>query len=174
MTRADFYVGIGVTAKYLGSIFNEGGSVPNSIKRARTPEKFEKYVAKYIKKMNGSTTWSFEWEDSKSADYSYWLKDEKLYVLKFGVGAAIIEKKRGRPAAFERTWAMPKYVVVSEHNPHGNSIEDVLSVVTNVTPIPDCNVLLTPDGTTYTSEVDSVFTDPAIKLTTCTKEINND
>ena len=110
MTRADFYVGTGPTARYLGSVFNDGATIPNSIKRARTSEVFEKFVLKSIKKVNGTTQWPWPWETSVTTDFSYWLENEKLYVLEFGKGVKVIEKKRGRPAAFDRTWEMPVFV----------------------------------------------------------------
>lgn len=109
MTRADFYVGIGLNAKYLGSVYSDGDSIPASIKRARTPEKFEKAVAKLLKKENGSTTWPWPWETSATTDFSYWLEDSKLYVVNFGRGYRVIEQRRGRPASFERTWEMPAH-----------------------------------------------------------------
>ena len=162
MTRADFYVGTGTNAKYLGSIFSDGGTVPNSIKRARTPEKFEKAVAKYIKKENGSTQWPWPWETSVTTDFSYWLEDEKLYVLDFGKGVKIIEKKRGRPAAFDRTFEMPVFVPpkncipdmaihsyvepVGQH-PMSLSIEQIQGAVLETTLPDDATVRQTKEGT---------------------------
>lgn len=123
MTRADFYVGTGPNARYLGSVFNDGGDIPASVKRARTPEKFEKAVARLIKKENGYTTWQWGWETSQATDFSYWLENEKLYVVRFGKGEKVIEKKRGRPAAFERTWEMP--VMVPNKHPLSLTLEEI-------------------------------------------------
>jgi hypothetical protein len=162
MTRADFYVGTGTNAKYLGSIFSDGGTVPNSIKRARTPEKFEKAVAKYIKKENGSTQWPWPWETSVTTDFSYWLEDEKLYVLDFGKGVKIIEKKRGRPASFERDWEMPVMTPAVVVLPSTEIHSDIAENDATVRFID--NVLETPDGTRYTVG-QGALTDPNLKLT---------
>jgi hypothetical protein len=133
MTRADFYVGTGSNARYLGSVYVDGNKLPPSVKRARTPERFEKAVAKLIKKTNGSTTWPWAWETSATTDYSYWLENEKLYMTVLGVGKRVIEQKRGRPAAFERSWEMPVFTPVQAAPIHiCETVEESLPTVEQV------------------------------------------
>jgi len=109
MTRADFYVGTGPNAIYVGSVMDKGDNIPNSIKRARTPEKYQQAVTKFIKKNSGVTVWTWSWNSSLFTDYAYWLDNGKLYVTKFGIGYRVIEQKRGRPAAFDRNWDVPMF-----------------------------------------------------------------
>lgn len=106
----DFYVGIGPNAKFIGSV--EADKIPMSVKRARTPELFEKVVTRFISRNNGTTMWNRGYDTSGASDYSYWLHEGKLYVLRFGVGYRVIEQKRGRPSSFVRDWELVTHTPV--------------------------------------------------------------
>lgn len=76
-TRADFYIGRGPEAEWLGSIAYDGypDGIETTILDATTPKKFRAAVAKFLKERDDSTFpdqgWPWPWEDSRTTDYAY-------------------------------------------------------------------------------------------------------
>jgi hypothetical protein len=91
-TRADFYIGHGEKAKWLGSIAWDGypSNIPSSIKLAIEQKQFEDDVISFIKKSQGTLPemgWPWPWNNSKTTDYSYLFIDNKVYISCFGSNA---------------------------------------------------------------------------------------
>jgi len=81
-TRADFYVGIGKSAEWLGSIAFDGcpEGIADYLFIAPTERAFRAKVAGFIASKNHGTTpdmgWPWPWEDSRTTDYAYaWTGD---------------------------------------------------------------------------------------------------
>ena len=76
-TRADFYVGRGLKAKWLGSIAWDGfpDSLPADALKATSARDFRARVAKLLKAEDHGTTpdqgWPWPWNDSNTTDYAY-------------------------------------------------------------------------------------------------------
>jgi len=94
MTKADFYIGTGVTANWIGSTFNDGyvHGIPLEILLCVNPTLFEELVVEFIQsrevgavKTNGDR-WPHPWPDSRMTDYSYiFIEDlSKVVVSNYG------------------------------------------------------------------------------------------
>lgn len=89
-TRADFYIGNGLKAKWLGSIAWDGypKGIPNSIKSVTDKEIYREVVADFLKDREDATLpemgWPWPWEDSSTTDYAYSLKNGKVSASYFG------------------------------------------------------------------------------------------
>lgn len=89
-TRADFYVGRGKEARWLGSIAWDGypDGITNEIKLAETEECFIKEVMKELGKRKDSTLpvdgWPWPWNDSRTTDYAYAFEGGKVWASCFG------------------------------------------------------------------------------------------
>lgn len=86
-TRADFYIGTGKSAEWLGSIAYDGYCIDEAeqertgdavcwaIKTSTTPEAFRESVAKLLAMRDDATTpdqgWPWPWTDSNTTDYVY-------------------------------------------------------------------------------------------------------
>jgi len=100
-TRADFYVGRGAKAEWIGSIsmdgypegitpenynWPEGGHLFDSI----TEDEFRNRVELFFKDRNDVTLpeqgWPWPWNNSNLTDYSYAFDDDKVYGTCFGHG----------------------------------------------------------------------------------------
>lgn len=80
-TRADFYVGRGPKAQWLGSIAWDGYDISGfKIEEARTEKTFRKRVAAFLASRNDATLpehgWPWPWEDSTLTD-EVWAFDQK-------------------------------------------------------------------------------------------------
>jgi hypothetical protein len=78
MTKADFYIGTGVAANWIGSIFNDGyvHGIPLDILICVNPTLYEELVVEFIQAMEGvvktnGDKWPWLWPDSRMTDYSY-------------------------------------------------------------------------------------------------------
>ncbi len=77
-TRADFYVGKGKDAEWIGSIAWDGyrDGIDAAILKAKTPRAFRAAVAKFFKTRDDVTLpkmgWPWPWDDSGTSDCSYW------------------------------------------------------------------------------------------------------
>jgi hypothetical protein len=83
-TRADFYVGRGRNAEWLGSIAYDGrDSVPGGIVKAKSENKFRRKVAKFLAKRDDATFpeqgWPWPWNDSGTTDTAYAFDDGHVY-----------------------------------------------------------------------------------------------
>lgn len=95
-TRADFYVGKGVDAEWIGSVAwdgNEWGeriesSDPDAITGASTEEEYRAAVGALLKERSDGTTpdtgWPWPWGDSKTTDCSYCFVDGKVEPFSWG------------------------------------------------------------------------------------------
>ena len=89
-TRADYYVGRGPNAEWLGSTAWDGypekpglrESAP-AVLDARTEDEFRKAVADMLAKRDDATTpdqgWPWPWNDSATTDYAYAFDGDKVY-----------------------------------------------------------------------------------------------
>lgn len=105
-TRADFYVGDGVEAEWLGSIAYDGYHLhgadlsgedgPNwddcdrAIAMAQTPEAYREAVAAFLAKRSDATLpsqgWPWPWADSQTTDYAYCFVGGEVVSYCFGQG----------------------------------------------------------------------------------------
>lgn len=87
-TRADFYVGRGLTAEWLGSIAWDGYEIPDSIRRAKTTANYRRAVTRFLKDRDDATFpkdgWPWPWEDSGTTDYAYAFDGVRTYASVFG------------------------------------------------------------------------------------------
>ena len=91
-TRADFYVGRGKDAEWIGSIawdgyeFDQSDDHPISI--AKSEEEFVQAIEKTLECRDDATFpkngWPWPWEDSNTTDYAYAWDDGKIWVSIFG------------------------------------------------------------------------------------------
>lgn len=65
-TRADFYVGKGKDAEWLGSIAWDGGDIDNQIRECQSPEAYRHAVESFLKERDDATWpkdgWPWPWE----------------------------------------------------------------------------------------------------------------
>lgn len=91
-TRADFYVGRGAEAEWLGSIAWDGypDGVAKPILRAETEGAFRESVTAFLGQRDDGTTpdqgWPWPWDDSGTTDYSYAFDDAATHASCFGSG----------------------------------------------------------------------------------------
>lgn len=101
-TGADFYLGIGPTAKYLGSIRYDGhigGKVTRRVCEADSRLEFRAAVLALAKDQNAGWTpkWRWKWPTSATTDYSY------HYTSKDGVLVACMGRGY-RTLAYNKWW----------------------------------------------------------------------
>jgi hypothetical protein len=76
-TRADFYVGKGAQAEWLGSKAFDGGlwGIPDMVLNSNTEEEYRTAIAEFFKGRKDVTHpeegWPWPWEDSQTSDYAY-------------------------------------------------------------------------------------------------------
>lgn len=84
-TRADFYLGKGKDAEWLGSIAWDGNrdGIPDSILKAKAEPDYRAAVAAFLKERDDGTTpdmgWPWPWDDSSMSDCSYWFFDGRCW-----------------------------------------------------------------------------------------------
>lgn len=93
-TRADFYVGRGADAVWLGSVAYDG--YPDGFRRwpdlfkAEVQEDWTERVRAMLKERRDATTpdhgWPWPWEDSNTTDYAYAFDGGVIYGNRFGHG----------------------------------------------------------------------------------------
>lgn len=77
-TRADFYIGKGKDAEWIGSIAWDGyrDGIPSTILNSHRPSVFRRRVVEWLKERNDATFpnqgWPWPWDDSSTSDCSYW------------------------------------------------------------------------------------------------------
>lgn len=88
-TRADFYMGRGADAEWLGSIAWDGypEGIPDEIFAAETAESWREEVTKFLADRKDrslpSDGWPWPWNDSTTTDYAYaW--DDGVKICGFG------------------------------------------------------------------------------------------
>lgn len=91
-TRADFYVGRGESAEWIGSITWDGhpDSIDARVFSAATEEDYRAAVTAFFTARDDVTypsePWPWPWENSQKTDYSYAFEDGKVYGSPFGHG----------------------------------------------------------------------------------------
>lgn len=89
-TRADFYVGKGKDAKWVGSIGWDGYplGIPEKILKAKSLDAFKRNVATFVKNRPDGTLpkdgWPWPWEDSIGTDYAYAYDQGVVLACHFG------------------------------------------------------------------------------------------
>lgn len=88
-TRADFYVGTGAKAEWIGSMAWDGypDGRPSEVIKATTAEDFRREVG--VLSLNEDFTtpeqgWPWPWKNSHLTDYSYAYEDGKVWATCFG------------------------------------------------------------------------------------------
>lgn len=89
-TRADFYVGRGPDAEWLGSIAWDGhpDSIDIDVLRSTSEAVYRANVARFLGGRDDSTLpergWPWPWNDSGTTDYAYALGDGAVWASSFG------------------------------------------------------------------------------------------
>lgn len=90
-TRADFYVGRGEKAEWLGSVAMDGypdGKWADYVVKCATADSFRAAVEKMLGECEHGTKpergWPWPWEDSRTTDFSYAFDDGKVWASCFG------------------------------------------------------------------------------------------
>ena len=91
-TRADFYIGRGKDAEWLGSIAWDGypEGIDKKVLRAKTEKGFRSLLSKFFSSLEDVSLpkdgWPWPWEDSNTSDYAYSFDNGKVYACPFGRG----------------------------------------------------------------------------------------
>lgn len=89
-TRADFYVGRGEDAEWLGSIAWDGypDGLPAYLRAARSEQQFRTEVRVFSRTRDDWTApedgWPWPWDDSNTTDYAYAFDDGRVWGSSFG------------------------------------------------------------------------------------------
>lgn len=89
-TRADFYVGRGESAEWIGSITWDGypSGIDTDVLKAETEEDYRTQVAAFFANRDDVTRptefWPWPWDDSRTTDYAYAFEGGKVYASSFG------------------------------------------------------------------------------------------
>src|SRR6266446_6472207 len=89
-TRADFYVGRGKQAEWLGSIAWDGypKAIALDVLNARSEDEFREAVVHFLTPREDATApdmgWPWPWEDSGTTDFSYAFARDRVWVSDFG------------------------------------------------------------------------------------------
>lgn len=96
-TRADFYVGKGKEAEWIGSVAWDGYEWGERIEKgdhdkitsSKNDKDFREAVVEKLKERNDGTTpevgWPWTWEDSRTTDCAYCFVDGKVEAFSWGV-----------------------------------------------------------------------------------------
>lgn len=91
-TRADFYVGRGKSAEWIGSIAWDGypEGIPQPLLMTKTEEVFRGLVTDFFKGREDATLpemgWPWPWENSHLTDFAYAFDGDKVWASCFGGG----------------------------------------------------------------------------------------
>lgn len=89
-TRADFYVGRGANAEWLGSIAWDGypDGIDDAVLTAKEEDNFRLAVGAFLASRKDATTpdmgWPWPWEDSRTTDYAYGFGEGVVLASRFG------------------------------------------------------------------------------------------
>lgn len=91
-TRADFYVGDGESAEWLGSVAFDGypSGIPKGILTAPNEQAYRNAVGRLLNSCSHATKpkqgWPWPWDDSLTSDYAYsWRNDGVYYTIGYPV-----------------------------------------------------------------------------------------
>ncbi len=96
-TRADFYIGKGASAEWLGSIALDGdrSCLTQELVFSRNDQEFRDVVTAFLASRDDATVpsqgWPWPWDDSGTSDCSYWYFDGRLWDVhdKYGDGGPV-------------------------------------------------------------------------------------
>lgn len=101
-TRADFYIGRGIEAKWLGSIAWDGS--PDGMSKVFLNAKSETKFLVEIKKLSKRDDWTkpemgwpWPWETSHTTDYAYAYDNGTVYASNYGGPWFVASEPRPRP-----------------------------------------------------------------------------
>ena len=83
-TRADFYIGKGKEAKWLGSVAYDGypDGIDNRVLQSITEDEYRNAVHQFVGGLSHGTLpengWPWPWKDSHTTDYAYAFEDGKV------------------------------------------------------------------------------------------------
>jgi hypothetical protein len=89
-TRADFYIGRGESAEWLGSIAWDGhpDSIDAPVRKATTEKAFRGALVEFFKGRDDVTLpehgWPWPWDDSTTTDYAYAFDGKHVWGCCFG------------------------------------------------------------------------------------------
>lgn len=89
-TRADFYIGRGESAEWLGSIAWDGypEGIPENIRAATDTDSYRQCVVDFIASRDDGTKpemgWPWPWKNSLTTDYAYAFDDGRVWTASFG------------------------------------------------------------------------------------------
>lgn len=89
-TRADFYLGRGPDAEWLGSIAWDGypEGMPEALLHCDTTERFRVVVDHFLSSRKDATRpgqgWPWPWDDSRTTDYAYAFDGDNVWCSNFG------------------------------------------------------------------------------------------
>jgi hypothetical protein len=90
MTRADFFVGRGPEAEWIGSIAFDGypSGMGQTLLTATTEAEYRKEVASRMQETGSATLpsqgWPWPWDDSRTTDYAYAFGAGKVWAAHYG------------------------------------------------------------------------------------------
>lgn len=96
-TRADFYVGRGKDAEWLGSIAWDGypDGIDSDVLYPKTEDEFRAAVLRFFTPRDDVSGpdhgWPWPWDNSQTTDYSYAWDDGEVWVTCFGYGWSRID-----------------------------------------------------------------------------------
>lgn len=91
-TRADFYIGRGMEARWLGSVAMDGypDGIPLPVRAAKTQGAFEDALAAFAQGCNHWSSpadgWPWPWKNSLTTNYAYAYDDGQVWASCFGHG----------------------------------------------------------------------------------------
>lgn len=106
-TRADFYIGRGENAEWLGSIAWDGypDGEASGLFGAESEGDFRDLLTTFSAKRDDWTSieqgWPWPWEDSRTTDYAYAFDDGTVWVSRFGQEWQVASKYDGDAEAQE-------------------------------------------------------------------------
>lgn len=114
-TRADFYVGRGESAEWIGSIALDGypTGVARPVLASASEKQFRFDVAELLRNCTHGTTpdqgWPWPWNDSRTTDYAYAFDDGQVFASAFG--RKWFPVAAGEPGEDSDYWASGKVAV---------------------------------------------------------------
>ena len=112
-TRADFYVGRGESAEWIGSIGWDGypDGIPTAVLSASTEADFRKAVEVFASDRNDFTApdqgWPWPWDNSRTTDYAYAFDAENVWASRFGRDWFEASNPEPEPRSTEKTAVFP-------------------------------------------------------------------
>ncbi len=86
-TRADFYVGRGKQAEWLGSIAWDGSEIPEEVWASKTERQYRNRIKKFLSSRDDGTFpergWPWPWKDSHLTDCTYAFDKGRVWHTKY-------------------------------------------------------------------------------------------